>query len=692
MFKRFIKDKKGLTLIELICAVGILSIIAATIGGAMVVATNSYRQGTVESSLQQESQFTANSIEALIVDATDEVDFTGNTLKIKNTDYTYVITYNSADGTLRYTQYDTNDATAILADNELLAEHVESFTADTSDFESNRTVRLAIKLKNQKSEFTTTYNITSRNNPHAGEPVTVTASILCLDAVTLEPNEVYTLPVSVVGPANTNYTCYIEPEPDGTTFASAVSTSSGIEISIGNAEDGGADGLLHLWIKTSASDASGNPLKTKVVNVNIRRVNEVNIAEDSVVGDASKQNCKYTLSVPDANYVGTNLDKVVAAPYDFNYVNPRTLVWSFEASAGSPSDYFDVTTTDMRAPQVQFKLKKDVPEGVTLVVKATSLHSIGTDAVLGTTNKTGLPYDNPVVGIYEITRDEDSDFFRGVENYRPLPDKLRPDKVVPDFDTYYGGNFLMRYFSLDDPSHTSQNYPYWKQIETGTQNGNATEFKMNASDFQDMYFMETYKIQIIYSFRYKSSATGAETYYPAGSNNPNTFVADEHADYFLEYTVKPMNLVFDIINENGTNYSLGSLLNGDKNGVGTASNPLIVRRGSSVKLRVDLKAACAARGEGENLVNNCSKYRMNGSQFVPTGFENPQVTGKQYNDRGAFNEFWIELRTQNGYNTGDTYAIVLNQFQGKGTEYYAGAGYVPDGSAHKGVIYFKIVN
>ena len=35
------EDRRGLTLIELVCAVAILAIISATVGGAMVVATNS---------------------------------------------------------------------------------------------------------------------------------------------------------------------------------------------------------------------------------------------------------------------------------------------------------------------------------------------------------------------------------------------------------------------------------------------------------------------------------------------------------------------------------------------------------------------------------------------------------------------------------------------------------------------------
>ena len=85
-------NKKGFTLIELVCAMAILAIITLTISGAMVFASNSYKQGSIDTALQQELQFTANAIESLIVDATSEVTFVGNMLKIVNTDYTYETT------------------------------------------------------------------------------------------------------------------------------------------------------------------------------------------------------------------------------------------------------------------------------------------------------------------------------------------------------------------------------------------------------------------------------------------------------------------------------------------------------------------------------------------------------------------------------------------------------------------------
>ena len=84
--QRLRKDKRGLTLIELVCAIAILSIITLTISGAVVFSANSYRAGAIDTALQQEAQFTANTIESLIIDATDTVTYSGGVLTIKNVD------------------------------------------------------------------------------------------------------------------------------------------------------------------------------------------------------------------------------------------------------------------------------------------------------------------------------------------------------------------------------------------------------------------------------------------------------------------------------------------------------------------------------------------------------------------------------------------------------------------------------
>ena len=77
-------NNKGLTLMELICAIAILAIVTASIGSVMVVSARSYQRDSDEVSLQQEAQVTANQIADLVIDSTaGAVSYTHLTLPTK---------------------------------------------------------------------------------------------------------------------------------------------------------------------------------------------------------------------------------------------------------------------------------------------------------------------------------------------------------------------------------------------------------------------------------------------------------------------------------------------------------------------------------------------------------------------------------------------------------------------------------
>ncbi len=75
---------RGLTLVELICAIAILSLVGTTVGGILIVSAQSYDNGMNEVELQQEAQMVVNQINDLIIDttATESVSFADNTLVI----------------------------------------------------------------------------------------------------------------------------------------------------------------------------------------------------------------------------------------------------------------------------------------------------------------------------------------------------------------------------------------------------------------------------------------------------------------------------------------------------------------------------------------------------------------------------------------------------------------------------------
>ena len=63
-------DNRGLTLVELLCSIAILSVLAVAVGSVLVVSAKNYQRGTSEINLQQEAQLTANQIAELIIDTT----------------------------------------------------------------------------------------------------------------------------------------------------------------------------------------------------------------------------------------------------------------------------------------------------------------------------------------------------------------------------------------------------------------------------------------------------------------------------------------------------------------------------------------------------------------------------------------------------------------------------------------------
>ena len=71
-----ISDKRGLTLIEVICAIAIFSMVIAIVGGVLVISSNTYKNGSTETEIQQEAQFAANKISDIIKDSV-EVTFLG---------------------------------------------------------------------------------------------------------------------------------------------------------------------------------------------------------------------------------------------------------------------------------------------------------------------------------------------------------------------------------------------------------------------------------------------------------------------------------------------------------------------------------------------------------------------------------------------------------------------------------------
>ena len=137
--RRVWKENRGISLVEIMCALGVMGLISFSVASMVISSSRSYTRGTTEVNLQQESQFTANLVGNLVMDSIGDIEYTadavGTTMKIRKTDAEYVLEYVNADNCIYCSMYDT--VGNLMAGDQLLAENVTGFHADITDFGSN---------------------------------------------------------------------------------------------------------------------------------------------------------------------------------------------------------------------------------------------------------------------------------------------------------------------------------------------------------------------------------------------------------------------------------------------------------------------------------------------------------------------------------------------------------------------------
>lgn len=412
------RDNRGLSLVELLCAVAILSVISIAIGSAMSVSADSYRQGTREAALQQEAQFAANTIGNLIISANDEVTYSGNVLTVKNKDGAVETEYKIwlDSGELKYSKKQSGGS----IQEGLVASGVDTFFVNTDDISSkiSRNAYVEVVMKRDGKKISATYDITSRNDPSSNTAAEVTASAV-IDApseVTMEPGETLAFDVSVTayGGASSNYSASAVGASD-TRDTKAMRNGDQVEIIVSRAEKGGDFGVL---IQTT------DGLASKTVTVHVRRVKkiEVSLSSTPLYGTALKSGAVYeaTATVTDVTYPA----KVLAGKSnDTNWVDPYGATWSFSLD----SSYIKVLSMveDGPTPAVRFQLLQDINPGTTCSVTATAKHPEGTVGGVRS-NKTGTHYGevtdtvtdpdghvSDTKSLQQRTMWMDSDFLRG---------------------------------------------------------------------------------------------------------------------------------------------------------------------------------------------------------------------------------------------------------------------------------------
>lgn len=303
------KNHKGFTLVELIIAVAILSIVTLAVCGFIMVGSRSYTSANTDVMLQQEAQLALNQISDVIIDTTDSINYGGKSddasemeMVLKDSEFSekptekclvvvnkkasnndnpsYWFSWNKAEEVIYFnTSDDVVDESNpephfVDADKAVLAQHVKEFHVDISQFEQNRVVKVSMTFANGGREYTTSNNITVRNrvslNKIDVKPMkrATEMTINTVSSVTLEPGEHYTFLYTVEG-SDEDKTVRWE-------LASAAkngtSISSDGELSIGLGET--RQSFTVRVTRAAYADAK----TTKEVRVNVKRVTDVNLS------------------------------------------------------------------------------------------------------------------------------------------------------------------------------------------------------------------------------------------------------------------------------------------------------------------------------------------------------------------------------------------------------------------------------
>lgn len=394
-WKKLCRSHKGFTLVELVCAMALFSIVMTSVGSAMVISARSYRNGNVELDLQQQAQIASNLLTNLIIDSDKVVQTSDKTLVVEKVESGVTVTYTIYldGGELKY--FTSVDPT------------VRTLAANISDFEISRAagenVDFSLKVESGGRTYESDYHVTPRNGFSSDGimPLSGSISLFVENRLILEPCQEYDLNVRISGTTATGFSIdTLEGINSPETEITAV--GSNIHIKVGRTETDS----FHFRV---VSDA--DPSVYQTVEVLIRRVNAINVNGYRTAGTVNKAGAEYKVS---AVLAGTNLEREPGAWYDVDYVDPYTAQWTYEFTKEDEfgnitsypvGDYINIIGQGVEGnvPYVVIKLAQNMTEGCKLRVTSTALHPEGTDPADAThkTNKSGLKYDT-VSGYWEL--------------------------------------------------------------------------------------------------------------------------------------------------------------------------------------------------------------------------------------------------------------------------------------------------
>lgn len=456
------RDQKGFTLVELIIAVAILSIVAAAVCGFIVVGSRSYAAANSDITVQQDAQLALNQMSDVLIDTTRSVNYAGYdaagspTLVLKDSELAFApsaksltmyngtstkqadgsVTVEEGNGNKNYQFYwDKTDETLYYAEVPIttdtfpalgdpgwvvLADHVTDFSIDLTQMEEKRVAQIAMTFINGDREYNTSNNITVRNKVGINDVQLAsldrskTLSIAIKDlGVIIEPGETYHFSVPTVTGRNVTDKSVVwsmDPAYAGSSYFT--DTANGI-LKIADNEPGGT---LNVVITTNAVDSDGNHA-TLTLPVNIKRVTKVDLSKtsDSDTGNGPNEispGCTFTVS---ANVTGFQLgdvcsvcgddvamDKAVVAegnPYGNPYKWEVYDPSAWGPTGWNPNNYIEII--ESKEDHATFRVKDNAPVSDGSVTYGVVIRAM---SLLSTQNKPdGRNYDYWVPGAISFT-------------------------------------------------------------------------------------------------------------------------------------------------------------------------------------------------------------------------------------------------------------------------------------------------
>lgn len=168
-------DSKGYTLVELLLAIAILSIIMAQVGNIMYSATQLYLNGNMEVSLQTDAQQVIKMFEELAIECDGSIDYNATDKRIiinNNASYLndyeikWVQTPGKSYGDL-YMVLKSVDGT--LLSTQLLASSVADISLDKTNYDNSSKVIFNVKMANDKYTYESSKDVYCRNHIGAND-------------------------------------------------------------------------------------------------------------------------------------------------------------------------------------------------------------------------------------------------------------------------------------------------------------------------------------------------------------------------------------------------------------------------------------------------------------------------------------------------------------------------------------------